>query len=240
MTLTEAELAVIVPVYNEEEIIGKVLDAWSGELNILEIDYKIHVYNDGSKDNTLAILNEYSNENKSVVIHNKANSGHGPTVLRGYRENSEVTWILQIDSDDEIGTEFFEEFWEQRKDFDFLIGRRVDRRSPLGRRFISFAARTLVRVFYGRGVYDVNCPYRLMRSHMFRETFSEIPIDTFAPNVIITAIACRNDYRILEIPVIHSQRATGVVSIRRWTLLKAAARSLWQTILYRFQMQKHT
>jgi len=240
MILAEAELAVIIPVYNEEEIIGKVLDAWSGALSRLEINYEIHVYNDGSRDNTLAILNAYSAGNKSVVIHNKANSGHGPTVLRGYRENSNVDWIFQTDSDDEIGTEFFEEFWEQRKDFDLLIGRRAGRRSPLSRRFISFAARTLVRVFYGKGVYDVNCPYRLMRSHMFREVFSDIPIDTFAPNVVITAIACRNAYRIIEIPVIHSQRATGEVSIRRLRLLKAAARSLWQTVLYRFQMRKHT
>ena len=44
------ELAVVIPVYNEEESIAAVLNKWTGELNRLSIDYHIHVYNDGSND----------------------------------------------------------------------------------------------------------------------------------------------------------------------------------------------
>ena len=236
MTLAEAELAVIIPVYNEEEIIGKVLDAWSAELSRLEINYEIHVYNDGSKDNTLAILNAYRASNKRVVVHNKANSGHGPTVLRGYRENSDVEWIFQTDSDDEIGTESFQKLWEKRKGSDFLIGRRVERQSPLSRRFMTSAARIIVTFLYGKGIFDVNCPYRLMRGQLLKELISEIPPYLFAPNAILSGLVCMNNYRILEIPVVHSQRATGEVSIQKLKLLKAAARALWQTILFRFRI----
>ena len=124
MTSAEAELAVIIPVYNEEEVIGTVLDAWLGELNRLDINYEIHVYNDGSKDNTLTILNEYNASNTRVVVHNKVNSGHGPTVLRGYKDNSDIEWIFQIDSDDEIGPESFELLWKKRESYDLLLGRR--------------------------------------------------------------------------------------------------------------------
>ena len=230
------ELAVVMPVYNEEEIITQSLNDWAEELDRLQVDFEIHVYNDGSKDNTLQVIDQYSAENANVVVHHKANTGHGPTILLGYRENSNAEWIFQIDSDNEISTEFFQEFWEKRKNFDFLVGRRRGREGPLSRRLISFAARMLVRIFYGHGVDDVNCPYRLMRTSIFKETFSHIPINTFAPNVIVSGIACKKNYRILEIPVSYAQRKTGEVSIRRWRLFKAAFKGLWQTILFRFRM----
>lgn len=236
MTPGGPELAVLLPAYNEEEIIGQVMDNWARELERLKIDFEIHAYNDGSKDNTLKILKENAAENRKIVVHQKSNTGHGPTILLGYRENSDFKWIFQTDSDNEISAQFFEEFWRRRKEFDFLIGRRVGREGPLSRRFISFAARMLIRIFYGPGVHDVNCPYRLMKSDVFRNTFSKMDRNTFAPNLIISGVACKNNYRTLEIPVSCSPRTTGEVSIRNWKLLKGAFEGLWQTILFRFRM----
>jgi hypothetical protein len=108
----------------------------------------------------------------------------------------------------------------------------------VSRRVISSAAGIVVRMLYGGGVSDVNCPYRLMRSDFFRDTFSQMEINTFAPNVIISGVACKNNYRTLEIPVSYSQRTTGEVSIRRFKLLRGAFKGLWQTIMFRFQMEK--
>jgi len=236
MTPGRLELGVILPVYNEEEIIGKIVDDWTRELGRLQIDFEIHAYNDGSKDNTLQILNEHAAKNKKIVVHHKPNTGHGPTILLGYRENSEVKWIFQTDSDNEISAQFFEEFWKRREGFDFLIGRRVGRQGPLGRRLISFAARMLVKMFYGPGVHDVNCPYRLMKCNVFKSAFSLMDINTFAPNIIISGVACKKNYRTLEIPVSYSQRSTGEISIQRWKLFKAAFKGFWQTILFCFRM----
>lgn len=236
MTLAAAELAVIIPVYNEEEIIGKVLGSWSGELSRLEINYEIHVYNDGSKDNTLAILNEYSADNRSVVVHDKANSGHGPTVLRGYRECSDVEWIFQTDSDGEIGPESFQAIWEKRGSYDLLLGRRTGRDSGAVRACLSFFARLAVQIFYGSGVHDVNSPFRLMRGRLFKEIFFKIPEDTFAPNVIISGVASKARFRILEYPVQYTARKTGEVSFKKMKLFRAALRSLFQTIKSRMQI----
>jgi glycosyltransferase involved in cell wall biosynthesis len=236
MTPSGPELTVVLPVYNEGEIIGEVLEDWTGELERLHIDFEIHAYNDGSRDNTLEILKTYEASNKNIIVHDKSNTGHGPTILLGYRENSNAEWVFQVDSDNEITTEFFAEFWERRKEFDFLIGRRVERQSPLSRRFMTSAARIIVTVLYGEGIFDVNCPYRLMRGQLLKELISEIPPSLFAPNVILSGLVCMNNYRILEIPVVHSQRATGKVSIQKVKLLKAAARALGQTILFRLRI----
>lgn len=231
-----SELAIVMPVYNEEGAITKVLDDWSAELQRLGIDGKIHVYNDGSKDRTFEILKQYAVKNPIVVPHDKLNSGHGSTILKGYRENTSVDWIFQIDSDDELGPEKFEELWNNRNQYDFLICKRENRFSPWSRRLITFVARMTVKVFYGSGVYDVNSPYRLMRSSVFKDVFFKIPEHTFAPNLVISGYACYKKVRIYQSSISHRDRTTGVVSIKKWKLAKAAFKSLTQTVLTRYKI----
>ena len=228
------ELVVIMPVYNEEGAITSVLDEWVAALGALGIDYFIAVRNDGSRDGTGRLLDEYAARVPTVRAYHQSNAGHGPTVLAGYRAHAaEAAWLFQIDSDNEMGPASFGELWRRRNDFDFLIGWRSGRQSPLPRRVLSLVSRLVVRAFYGGGVRDVNAPYRLMRSAAFCRLFAAIPRATFAPNLIVSGYAAATGLRILNHPVPHTNRRTGVVSIRKWKLLKAGLRSFQQTIRFR-------
>ena len=85
------KLAVIMPVYNEEEAIGKVLDKWVSALDKIGMEYTINPYNDGSKDDSLKVIQAKEKEYPGKVIaHTKPNGGHGPTILQGYREAAEA------------------------------------------------------------------------------------------------------------------------------------------------------
>lgn len=235
------KLAIVMPVYNEEEAIGAVLEKWVKALDVLNIEYTINPYNDGSRDNSLAVIKEKAGEFPGkVIVHDKKNSGHGPTILQGYREAAAngYDWIFQIDSDDEMGPEKFSELWDKRNDYDFLVGIRDGRKQALPRKIISAVSRASVRIFYGKSIWDVNTPYRLMRASAFREIYSQIPADTFAPNVIISGMAAHHKLRSYEIRVPQKDRQTGEVSIKKWKLLKAAMKSFWQTI--RFSMSHST
>lgn len=228
-------MAIVMPVYNEEGAILRVLEQWVVMLDTLpDLRYQIHIYNDGSKDGTARILSDVgARYSGRVVVHNKANSGHGPTILLGYRENvADFDWLFQIDSDGEIGPEKFSELWDRRSAHDFLIGWRQNRYSPLPRQIVSLISRATVRVFYGVGVYDVNCPFRLMRTATLASSLPAIPTDTFAPNVILSGLACHAGWRILEVPVLFRERQTGEVSIKKWKLLKVAMKSFAQTIAF--------
>jgi len=225
----------VTPVYNEEAIITDVLNKWTKELQRLKIDYQIHVYDDGSKDNTLQILKRISCENQNIIVHNKLNSGHGPTIIQGYRENSVKKWIFQMDSDDEIAPESFENLWAKRCEYDLLIGRRNRPHQPFTRKLISFVSRLVVRTFYGNKVYDVNSPYRLIRTERFRNIFHALPDNMFAPNLVISGVASLKNMDVYEIPVKQHERTTGVTSIRSMALLKGALKSLIQTIRFRFE-----
>ena len=52
-------LCVVMPVYNERDAIGPVLEKWHAALDGLGIDFEIRPYNDGSKDDTFAVMNGY-------------------------------------------------------------------------------------------------------------------------------------------------------------------------------------
>ncbi len=230
-------LCVILPVYNEEAAVGEVLRKWDEELGRLGIDYVIRPYNDGSKDTSLRVMRDFAIAHKRVEVRDKTNSGHGPTILTGYRDAARdgFDWVFQIDSDDEMGPEKFEDLWCRRGDYDFLIGQRKGRVQALRRRIVSLFSRLCVRMFYGKSVWDVNSPYRLMRVSAFKEFYDAIPLATFAPNVILSGLAARNLLRCFEIQVPQHDRTTGEVSIRKWKLLKAAVRSFRQTLAFAFR-----
>ena len=234
------ELCLVMPVYNEREAIGCVLEKWARALDALSFDYIIRPYNDGSKDDSLAVMRAKAAElnvgRTKVDVRDKPNGGHGNTILTGYREAAAdgFGWIFQVDSDDEMGPEKFGELWSRREDFDFLVGVRDGRVQQLPRKVISLVSRLCVRVFYGKSVWDVNTPYRLMRTSAFRVFYERIPLTTFAPNVILSGLAARHRLRCFETRVPQHGRTTGEVSVRKWKLLKAAVRSFAQTVRLSF------
>lgn len=229
-------LCVVMPVYNEQDAIGPVLEKWHRALAALGADFTIRPYNDGSKDESLRVMRAAAERLPNVDVRDKPNGGHGHTILTGYREAAAdgFDWVFQIDSDDEMGPEKFSELWTRRGEYDFLVGIRDGRIQQLPRKIISLVSRLCVRTFYGKSVWDVNTPYRLMRVSAFRGFYSRIPEKTFAPNVILSGLAARHHLRCFETRVPQHDRTTGEVSIRKWKLLKAAMRSFMQTISFAF------
>ena len=228
------ELALIMPVYNEADLIGKVVKDWAQELRKLHINFQIVVHNDGSKDETPKILDELATEVPELVVYHWQNSRHGPTILRGYRMACEAEWIFQADSDGEIAPRFFEALWNERHNYDFLLGVRKPYLVSLGRRLISRTAWLLGRIFYGVKVWDTNIPFRLYRTERFAAVFSCIPEDSFTPNIVLSGASALLGFRTFETRVTFSFRAAGESTIVRWKLVRAIAKAFSQLITYRF------
>lgn len=232
------ELALVMPVYNEEEILENVINDWTNVFEGLDIDFEILAYNDGSKDKSLEILRKNAENNSRLIVRDKKNSGHGPTILQGYRDCVEnYEWIFQTDSDNELGTEGFVELWKNRCDYDFLIGKRFYKNRDASRKIISNVAKIITRILCGKGVSDVNCPYRLMKTSVFKDLFLKIESDTFSPNIIVSGFVNRNNIKFFEIPVEWKNRSTGTVSIQKMKLFKSAAKAFFQTIKFFIEMK---
>ncbi len=226
------EMALVMPVYNEQDCIASVVQSWYNVLTESGVDFLMITINDGSRDATGKVLQAIANERIRVV--HQTNRGHGPTILWGYREATRLAdWVFQCDSDDEMPPEAFPLLWEARRQYEAVFGYRQARRQSMGRKFISLCSRATVRLAFGKGVRDVNTPYRLMRSDVLRPIVDRIPPDTFAPNVVISGTLARAGLRIGNFPVRHRPRRTGAVSIVKWKLWKAAFRSFGQAVSFR-------
>jgi len=224
------ELALVMPVYNEEACIAGVVRSWRAMLEGLGIRFRMLVLDDGSTDGTRTALGAFAGDDRVEVIH-KANSGHGPTILEGYRRAVRLAeWVFQCDSDDEMKPDGFPALWAMREQHDALFGVRAGREQGPARRLISACSRLTVRALFGPGVDDVNTPYRLIRSRVPAQIVARVPDATFAPNVIVSGALCRAGARICNHAVRHECRRTGSVSIVKWKLWRAALRSFWQTL----------
>ena len=232
------ELSVVIPVFNEAEGISQVLSLWTTQLDQLSIDYELLVYDDGSRDETGAILEKLAGTNPRLRVSRHSNRGHGPTILKAYHEAA-GEWVLQIDGDGEIPADQFSKLWEKRETFDFLLGYRQGRESVLARRIITKCSRLTVALLFGRSVGDVNTPFRLMRSQSLKTLIAHLPDNAFAPNVILSGLAGRAGLRIHEEPVIHQGRvAAGATLLVKWTLLKAAFDSFVQTVAVAYKARR--
>jgi len=224
------ELALVMPVYNEEGCIAAVVDSWRAELEVCGIDFVLIVIDDGSRDRTARILADYADDER-IRVSRQTNDGHGPAVLRGYRQAVAVAdWVFQCDSDDEMRPDSFQSLWKLRDEADAVFGCRQHRRQGLQRRLISLCSRVTMEKLYGRGVEDANTPYRLMRSSVLEPIIACIPPRTAAPNVIVSGALIVAAARIRNVPVPCLPRQTGRGSMVRWRLWKTAIRSFGQTL----------
>jgi glycosyltransferase involved in cell wall biosynthesis len=224
------ELALVMPVYNEEGCIAAVVRAWRDMLHTSGIRFVMIVIDDGSRDRTAEILREFAGDERIRVIH-QPNAGHGPTILRGYAEAVTLAdWVFQCDSDNQMGPESFGGLWQIRHGTDAVFGCRQHRRQNLQRRLISFCSRIAVGLLFARGVEDVNTPYRLMRSSILQPILESIPPGTFAPNVILCGALAVAGANVRSVPVSCRPRQTGHASIVRWRLWSVAFISFSQTL----------
>lgn len=113
----EIQISVIIPVYNIEKYIRKNIES----LRALKGNHIEFIYvDDGSTDNSAAILNEYiEKDNRILVVHQK-NAGLSAARNTGI-DTANGEWILFVDGDDWIDTEETKRFLEEREERDDII-----------------------------------------------------------------------------------------------------------------------
>ena len=93
-----AKFSIIVPVYNVEDYLRNCMDSI---LNQSYEDYEVIVVNDGTKDNSQDIIDEYVKKDNRVKGYKKKNEGIATTRNYGIKKAS-GDYIIFVDSDDDI------------------------------------------------------------------------------------------------------------------------------------------
>ena len=224
------KIYLVMPAYNEAKNIEATIRQWYPVVAKLsqEAEAKLVIANDGSKDETYAIMQGLKERYPLLEPLDKPNSGHGATVLYLYRHaiTQGADYVFQTDSDGQTNPDEFWQMWENRKEYDIQIGVRKGRQDGLNRVFVSKTLRFVVWLMFHEWVTDANTPFRLMRSEKLRAIMDVIPHDYFLCNVAISAIARKWDYKIGWYPITFKPRQGGVNSINMKRIVKIGWKAL--------------
>ena len=101
-------ISVIIPAYNAEKYIGKCIESIQ---NSDYTDLEIIIVNDGSKDNTLGIINSYAKADSRIVVVDKKNGGVSSARNLGL-DRATGEYVAFIDSDDYVSENYFSNMLE--------------------------------------------------------------------------------------------------------------------------------
>lgn len=205
---SEAEIAVVVPAYNEEARLGPTVETIVAYLDGRKLDWQLIVSDDGSTDRTIAVAEAAAAGDPRVrVISLGQNRGKGAAVRAGMLA-ARARRVLFSDADlatpiDELGK--LEAALAAGADI--AIGSRAVagadiqvRQHPL-RELMGRGFNTIVRIVVMGGIKDTQCGFKLFSAEAARDLFGRATIDGFAFDVEVLWLA-RNRYRIAEVPVV--------------------------------------
>lgn len=229
-------LYMIIPAYNESANIAQLVDDWYPVIEAHDGGGKSRmvIIDDGSKDDTFAILEKLAESRPLLKPITKPNSGHGATILHGYKYaiSEGADYIFQTDSDGQTKASEFEDFWKRRRRYDMVIGWRRSREDGASRVFVTNVLRLVVRLVFGVKVRDANTPYRLMKRETLEKYISIIPDDYFLTNVVISVIFKKKNLAVRYLPITFRPRQGGVnsINIRKITGIGLQALKDFRTI----------
>lgn len=217
-------LYIVIPAYNEQENIQQVIDGWYPVVERHAGDGKsrLVVINDGSKDNTYDMLCRLAETRPLLQPMTKPNGGHGSTVLFGYRYaiESGADYIFQTDSDGQTNPAEFEQFWNNRKQFDAVIGERTVRGDGKDRKFVENTVCLLLRLIFGIKVSDANAPFRLMKAGLVAKYIGKLPEDFNIPNIMFTTYFVYHKEKVKFIEITFKPRQGGTNSVNFKKIVK--------------------
>ena len=161
-------ISIIVPVFNESESIGLLLDEIINVMSFHKFNFELIVVNDGSKDNTHQVLKQLTLKIKELsVISLRKNYGQTAAMSAGF-DNSEGDIVITLDGDlqndpNDIPTLIS----EINNGYDLICGWRFDRKDKLiNRKIPSKIANKLIARVTGLKLHDYGCSLKAFKKEI--------------------------------------------------------------------------
>jgi glycosyltransferase involved in cell wall biosynthesis len=201
----DGRIAVLIPCYNEEVTIGKVVDDFTRELP----EARVYVYDNNSTDKTAAIAREHG-----AIVKLEPRQGKGNVMRQMFRDIDADYYVL-VDGDDTYPADAVHELLRAAVEdrADMVVGDRhsnLSYRRENSRQFHNFGnnlVKTLIRFFYGTRVSDVLSGYRVF-TRLFVKTFPVLSRG-FEIETEMSIHAIDKNWRVCEVPIEYRDRPTG-------------------------------
>ena len=211
--MTERYL-VCVPTYNERANLPLIVPA------ILEQDPRLEVLviDDSSPDGTGELADTLAAGNPRVhVLHREAKEGLGRAYLAGFRWALDrgYEFILEMDADFSHDPKFLPLFIEASLQADVVIGSRYKQgvnviNWPISRLLLSLGANQYARLITGLPISDSTGGFKCFRREVLAAIdFSRVRSNGYAFQIEMSYRAWRKGFRIVEIPIVFTDRIEG-------------------------------
>jgi glycosyltransferase involved in cell wall biosynthesis len=207
------ECLIVIPVFNEERNILKVLS----EIRAITPEAYVCVVDDCSSDSTLKILNEAADTDpKLTVLSHPLNQGYGVSIQTGYKfaRLHQFAYVIQLDGDLQHDPKDIPHFIQRmHTDYpDVILGSRFGTANDFRVSFLKRAAirvfRTLLRLRYGINLKDPTTGYQMLSARAFNEFCNDFfPSDY--PDANLIGLGLGLGLRYVEISVKMRYREAG-------------------------------
>lgn len=176
-------IIVLLPAYNEEKSFPALIPKIKSALDNVEGGYRIIVCNDGSKDSTQTLIEEYAHDTPIEIIFHKINRGLGESSRDLFERAGEIATdgdvIVRLDCDDTHDPRYIPSIVDKvRSGYDVVIASRF---APGGgqmgvngyRAFISRGANLFMRLFFPiQGLKEYSCGFRGYRAEIIKKAIT--------------------------------------------------------------------
>ena len=199
-------ISIIIPVFNESESIGFLLDEVISVMESHKFNFELIVVNDGSKDNTQQVLKQLTNKIKELsVISLRKNYGQTAAMSAGF-DHSKGNILITLDGDlQNDPNDIPKLISEINNGYDLICGWRFDRKDKLiNRKIPSKIANQLIAQVTGLKLHDYGCSLKAFKKEIIDDIKLYGELHRFLP-----VLANIEGAKIKEIKVNHRSRKYG-------------------------------
>jgi len=231
MLFPMSDLTIIIPAYNEEVSLKHFLPA---VLSFCE-EKKINliIVNDGSKDGTQKVLENFSAHSCLKSIRNKINKGYGGSIKAGISA-AETKYVITIDADGQHYLEDVEKLYNEivSNDADMIIGSRKGQpNSSYYRGMGKSLIRGIAKLLMPMDVYDINSGMKIYDTVLAKKYLPLYP-DSMAFSDTIALVFISQRHHVLEIPIQIRKRVGGKSTISTITAFETIKQILNIVVLF--------
>ncbi|MCB0168962.1 MAG: glycosyltransferase family 2 protein [Anaerolineae bacterium] len=202
----EPYLSIVIPAYNEEVRIIPTIGAIASHVSDLGFPWELIIADDGSKDDTVKLVEELGFPNLRLLIAEK-NGGKGRAVHRGMLA-ARGKYVLFDDADNSTPIEEISRLLPklEHEGYDVAVGSRAaagaeEAQRTFIRRLMSGTLRWMVQNIFKIGVQDTQCGFKLFSRPAARRLYTAQTIMGFSFDLEILYLAGKFGYRVAEVPV---------------------------------------
>jgi glycosyltransferase involved in cell wall biosynthesis len=215
-------LSIVIPVHNEEENVGPLLDQVRHALGEFPGGLEIVVVDDGSTDQTLERLKQAATLDARIrVAHIRRNLGQTAALAAGFRL-ARGRAIATLDGDLQNDPADVRALVAMLEDWDVVCGVRMKRRDTWLKRVSSRIANGFRNWATGDNIVDTGCTLKAYR----REWLERLELYNGMHRFLPTLLKMRGA-RVTQVPVRHRPRVAGKTHYGTWGRMVKGLGDIW-------------